>query len=104
MREVNNYQTQWNGFRLCCEQRAKKANCCINNKGWQRLREFHLENYLKTVENPFGFLYLIKLRHRHIYSQIQCMPRLYSKYLRKRQIELDSPAKRMVKFPTWRGK
>lgn len=104
MRELENYLNGWNQFRQYCEKRAKDSDCYINNKGWQKLREFHLENHLNNLANPFGFLYNIRIRHRRVFSEAQCMSKFYYIYLRKRQLELDSPALRVVQFPSWRSR
>lgn len=101
-RNLEEYLAQWREFEKHCERRAKAANCHINAKNWQKLKEFHLENYLQTIDNPFGFLFVVKIRYSNICRQINCMPRLYHKYLRLRQKELDSPSRNMIQFPTWR--
>lgn len=103
MREPDLYIQHWDSFRKYCEGRAKDADCYINSKGWQKLREYHLRQYLKGVQNPYGFLFNIRMRHRNMYRQVQCMPKLYYKYLRKKQKEFDSPSRRVVQFPTWKG-
>lgn len=98
------YLLHWSQFEKYCEKKAKEADCYINNKGWQKLKEYHLEMYLKGTPNPFGFLFNIKMRHRNIYKQIHCMPKFYHKYLKLRQKEFDSPSRSVVQFPTWRKK
>jgi len=103
-KDLNIYLQQWSTFQKSCEQRAKQADCHINSKGWQKLKEYSLEKYLHNHTNPFGFLFNIRLRYRNIYSQIHCMPRFYHKYRKERQESLDSPSSDMVQFPTWRKK
>ena len=100
--EVQLYLDLWSKFKFCCEHKAKIADCHINSKGWQKLKEFHLEEFLRNNQNPYGFLFKVRHRYRHVYRDVHCMPRFYHKYLKQRQKELDSPARSMVKFPSWR--
>jgi hypothetical protein len=98
------YVENWNEFRKYCEQRAKNSDCHINNKGWHKLKEFHLENYLKNLQSPFGFLFKIKFRYPEIFNSVKCMSRYYYKYARLRQKELATNSQRVVTYPTWRNK
>ena len=102
MKQLDLYKIDWMRFKDYCDQKAKAADCYINNKGWQKLKEYHLSHYLNNMENPFAFLYNIRLKHRNIYCQVKCMPRYYHKYLKERQKLLDSPSQHVVQFPTWR--
>ena len=104
MREPIEYLENWDIFRKHCENRAKVAECHINNKNWQKLKEYHLDGYLKSINNPYGFLFNIRFYYKNIWRQVYCMPKYYHKYLRLRQKEFDSPARNMVEFPTWRKK
>lgn len=103
MKEPDIYITHWNQFREYCEKRAKDADCYINNKGWQKLREYHLENYLKAIKHPFGFLFKIKFRYPHIYSQVKCMPRFYYRYARLNRERFESPVNKLITYPSWKG-
>lgn len=103
LENIKYYEKSWDTFRQYCENKAKEADCIINNKGWHKLREYHLENYLQTISTPYGFLFIIKFRYSHIYQQIKCMPKLYHKYARKHREQFDSIGKRMVSYPSWRG-
>lgn len=102
--EVCLYLDLWSKFKFCCEHRAKIADCYINNKGWQKLREYHLNEFLSDIDNPFGFLFRIKFRYPNIYREVKCMPRYYHKYARLRQQELTSISKDLVNFPSWRNR
>lgn len=102
--EVQLYLHLWSKFKFYCENKAKLSDCHINSKGWQKLKEYHLENFLKESENPYGFLFKVKLRHKSLYRDFHCMPKFYYKYLKLRQKQLDSPARSMVEFPTWRNR
>jgi len=97
------YKQSWEDFRRYCEKRAETADCYINNKGWQKLREFHLENFLKETKAPYGFLFMIKFRHQYLFNQIKCLPKLYHKYAKKHREQFDSPGQKMVTYPSWRG-
>ena len=101
--DVDSYQSNWMDFKTYCDKRAKYSECYINSKGWNKLKDYHLNNYLQDMENPFGFLYNIRRQHKDLYYQVKCMPKYYYKYLRKRQQLFDSPSRGMVQFPSWRG-
>tara|TARA_R100000951_G_scaffold29349_1_gene25433 strand:+ start:477 stop:812 length:336 start_codon:yes stop_codon:yes gene_type:complete len=103
MKEPEIYKQDWNNFRGYCNKRAKEADCYINGKGWQKLREFHLHNYVQSIKNPYGFFFNIRMRHKPLYREVRCMPKYYYKYLKLRQKEFDSPSRDMVEFPSWRG-
>ena len=103
--DVQVYLDSWLKFKFCCEHRAKIADCHINAKGWQKLKEYHLEDFLKRVENPYGFLFRIRLRHRSVYRDVHCMAKLFHKYSRLRQKEMeDNSTRKYVVFPSWRNR
>jgi len=104
MKDPKLYLGDWSKFKAYCEQRAKIANCHINNKGWNKLREFHLSNFLKGLENPYGFLFSIRFTHRKIFKEVKCMSKYYRKYSIKRQELFDTRSKSVVEFPSWRKK
>lgn len=104
LKDPHFYVENWHEFRKYCEQKAKNSDCHINNKGWNKLKEFHLENYLKNVQSPFGFLFKIKFRYPEIYNSVRCMPKFYYKHAKIRQRELVTNACRVVSYPTWRNK
>lgn len=63
-----------------------EGKCHINNKGWAKLDDYHLDKFLIKIDNPFGFLFNVKSFHTDLYSDISCMPRYYHKYRRKREV------------------
>lgn len=104
MNDPNLYLTDWNSFKEYCEDKAKIADCHINNKGWRKLRDYHLDSYLKNIDNPFAFLFNMRFRYRKIFNRVGCMHKYYSKYMRKREIAFDSRTEGMVEYPSWRKK
>jgi hypothetical protein len=103
MKEPQIYITDWNHFYKYCDKKAKTADCRINNKGWGKLREYHLENYLKRVQNPYGFLFNIKFNYKYLYNKNQCLSKFFHKYSRIRKKSFDSIGKSVVEFPSWKG-
>ena len=65
-------------------KRKIEGRCHVNNKGWAKLTEYHLGNYLKELENPFGFLYNVKTFHKSVYRRTPCMVKFYHKYHKAR--------------------
>lgn len=104
MKDQKIYLSDWKKFKEYCEDRAKQADCHINNKGWHKLREYHLSNFLKDLDNPYRFLFSTKYAHRKIFNEVRCMTKYYRKYLQEKKESLDSRVKDMVEFPNWRKK
>jgi hypothetical protein len=82
--DILKYQTSWEEFRKACEIKAKNR-CHLNTSAWKRLKEFHIEQYLRDMENPFGFLFVLKFYHNSFFRSIPKSACLYSFYLKKRQ-------------------
>lgn len=101
--KIEKYKQDWERFRQYCENKAKAAECYINNKGWHKLREYHLENYLSTIKQPYSFLFVVKYRHTVLYRSIKCMPKIHNKYAKQYREQFDSPVQKMVTYPSWRG-
>ena len=80
---VNEFLDSWVQKRIDYELMAK-GRAKLNNDAWRKLRGYHLKNFLKTLDNPFGFLFQLKFRHKHVYKQITCANKLYYSELSKR--------------------
>ena len=85
MKELEDYYCSWERFRVKCDKKVKEADCYINNKSWNKLKEFHLEEYLKKIKKPFKFLIMVKFKKPHIYKTTKGMARMYHEYKRKRR-------------------
>lgn len=85
---INEYLTSWNKFQAYCETKAK-GRAVINSDGWRKLGEFHLEQFLQKHENPYLFLFTVKMERRDIFSAHR-MDKWYRHYMRKR-FELLNP-------------
>ena len=88
MKDLYNYLDSKSRFEHYIKEKIE-GRCHMNNKGWAKLTDFHLNNFLKELENPFGFLYNVKSFHKKIYSRTPCMVRYYNKYKRRRQLHWD---------------
>lgn len=102
MKELNDYLQSWDQFREYCENKVKGI-CTLSNKNWRKLREWHMDNYLKSLDNPYGFIFKLKWRHPGVYKSIHCLPKFYHYYRMERQKAFASVGRQMVVFPTWRG-
>ena len=98
------YLAHWRQFEQYCEKRAKDADCHISNKNWQRLKEFHLKQYLRGIPNKFGWLFNIKIRHQYIFQDVRCMNRIYYKYLQKQKEEIQSNFSNLSEFTRYKYK
>jgi hypothetical protein len=85
---IEEYLKSWVKFQAYCETRAK-GRALINSDGWKKLADFHLEDYLKKQENPYLFLFTVKMERRDIY-EVHRMDKWYRFYCRKR-FELLNP-------------
>ena len=81
--KVQHYLNSWQDFELYCTNKAK-GRCFLNNSAWRKLRDFHLNRYLKEIEGPYGFLFTVRHFHTDLYNSIRCMPKYYWKYAKKR--------------------
>lgn len=103
MPEVEEYIDSWKEFETACENKAK-GRCILNSKSWRKLREFHMEQWLKAHPAPFGFMFKLKHRHPLIYRSIPCAPRFYhSMKLLRNSLFCDTIANKVVIFPSWKG-
>ena len=103
MNEINRYLNSWNDFRNKCEEKVK-GRCYINNKGWTKLRDFHMEQWLSSHKTPFGFMFKLKHRYWGIYRSIPCAPKWYHITRLQRELIFNSNiGRRIVIFPSWKG-
>jgi hypothetical protein len=78
---IKDYLEDWEKFRNYIEKKAKDR-CYISNKNWGKLRDYHLEQFVKKVSYPYGFLFkMIYLNKMH--REIPSIFKLYYKYKRK---------------------
>jgi hypothetical protein len=80
---IKEYIESWLKKRIDYELQAK-GRAKINNTGWKKLKNYHLRNYIKQLDNPFGFLFQLKYKHRGLFKDISCANRLYYVELDKR--------------------
>ena len=59
----NEYEADWLIFRKKIEEKAK-GRCIINNKNWGKLRDYHFEECVRVVPNPYGFVFKMVKLHR----------------------------------------
>lgn len=103
MKEVRAYLTSWLNFRNQCEEKIK-GRCHINNKGWVKLRDYHMEQWLKSHKAPFGFMFKLKHQYYEVYKTIPCAPKWYHVTRLQRQVKFEmNVARKFVEFPSWRG-
>jgi hypothetical protein len=83
-KDVDEYLASWEQFKEYCDKKAKDR-CKLNSYSWHKLSEFHLEEYLKKIESPFGFLFRAKMFRPDVFKQRSEMRRMYYKCLYDRQ-------------------
>ena len=83
MKDLANYTNSWETFQIHIKDKIDGI-CHINSKGWRKLQDYHLGNYLKTLENPHSFLFNVKYFHKGVYKQVSPMARYYHRYSRRR--------------------
>jgi hypothetical protein len=82
------YEEDWLVFRKKIEDKIK-GRCIINNKNWKKLRDFHFEEFIKTVPKPYGLLFRM-IYMSNIHKEIPCIHRVYRKYKKEKQQELTN--------------
>ena len=103
MKDIEQYIYSWRDFQSRCESKVK-GRCIINNKGWVKLREFHMRQFLKEHPSPFGFMFRLKYQHSRVYRRIPCAPKLYHLTKRWRCDKFESRvSERFISFPSWKG-
>ena len=80
----NEYIQNWHEFKLYIDKKVKDK-CELSNKNWNKLRQWHLENYLNGMVSPFGFLFKMKYFYPEMYERIEGMPRMYGHYRQVRE-------------------
>jgi len=78
-KDLSKYLDSRNAFKLYIKAKVE-GKCHVNNKGWVKLVEYHLDGYLSDIENPFAFLYNIKHFHRSVYYSTPSMRRHFYKH------------------------
>jgi hypothetical protein len=81
---VEQYLESWVHKRIDYELMAK-GRAKLNKDCWRRLRTYHLQSYVKKLDNPFGFLFKLKFRHRELHRQVPSINDLYYRELHRRQ-------------------
>lgn len=84
MIHISDYEKDWLTFRKYIEDKSKNR-CVINNKGWLKLRDFHFENFIVTVPQPYGLIFKMIYMSK-VHKNIPCIYRVYNKY-RKERVE-----------------
>lgn len=82
------YEKDWGKFEKYIEEKTK-GRCVISNKNWKKLRDFHLEKFIKTVPHPYGLLFKM-IYMSMVHKNIPSIHKIYHKYRKKRQQELSS--------------
>ena len=86
--DITHYLDSWVIYHVECTLRARNR-AKLNADGWRKLRQFHLEQYVKGLESPFGFLFALKFKHRNIYRQIACANEIYRVTLANRNKQFE---------------
>lgn len=80
---INEYLDSWVKKRIDYELQVK-GKAKLNGDGWRKLRAYHLMSYVRELQNPFGFLFQLKFKHKNIFRQISCANKVYYIELKKR--------------------
>ena len=96
----DDYNNDWLIFRKKIEDKAK-GRCIINNKNWGKLRDYHFKECVKTVSNPYGFVFKMVKLHK-IYQYVPCAYKIYYKYKKQKQEELEVTFRTKTKSEAFR--
>lgn len=86
--DITHYLDSWATYHIECTLRARNR-AKLNADGWRKLRQYHLEQYVKSVESPFFFMFALKFQHQRIYKQIACANEVYRVTLKKRELHFE---------------
>lgn len=82
--KIHEYLNSWVKRQIDCEIMAK-GKAKINNDGWRKLKGYHLETYVNSIDNPFGFLFELKFKNSDIARRLPNINELYRKSLKDRE-------------------
>ncbi len=86
--DITSYLDSWATYFIDCELRAK-GRAKLNNDAKRKLRQYHLEQYVKRMDAPFGFIFALKYKHQRIYRQIACANEVYKLSFQQRQKQFE---------------
>jgi hypothetical protein len=95
-KEIVDYLDNWEQFQKRCLDKCKKFECQLSTKNWEKLREWHLENYIHKLNNPIGFFINVKNKHFRLYMSIKSMRRIHATL-----VKIEEECQRLLSvFPT----
>jgi hypothetical protein len=80
---VKKYENNWDEYFNKIDKLAKERKVIINNKAWRKLRGFHFDKYVDSLDKPFGFVASMFLTTDYRYK-IRNLRNIYEKLLTKR--------------------
>ena len=83
MSQLTEYFDSWGKYQIHIKAKIDGV-CHVNNKGWKKLQDYHLDNHLKQLENPHSFLFNVKYFHKGVYKRVPPMAKYYHRYHRRR--------------------
>jgi len=92
MTSFEDYNSDWKKFEKYIEKKIKDR-CELNNKNWLKLRDYHFENFIVKVSNPYIFVFKMIYVNR-MHRKIPCIYKLLYKYKKTYQ-ETDGSLFRM---------
>ena len=76
MNWINEYETSWFEFQRQCEQKIK-GRCILNNTCWRKLKEWHIQEFTKKLDNPRSFFIHLKWKRPDIFHSVMGIYSLY---------------------------
>lgn len=87
-KQIAHYNESWSVFERYCRKKAE-GRCYLNNNAWRKLRDFHLDHFLQDMENPWKFLFMIRVFHYDMYKNTPNMHKYYVKYSKINKNEVN---------------
>lgn len=81
--KINTYLQDWESFAKQCEEKVKGI-CHLNGNCWRKLRAWHLEQYIKNMDNSHGFLYLLETFYSEVARDVFNFGSIYRRTLVER--------------------
>ena len=86
---LRNYLIDWESFRSKCDKKVKDR-CHLSRKNWKKLREWHFEQFLGTIDKPFGFLFKMRYWNADIFNSIPSSYMYFHIYRKKREQSFEN--------------
>jgi hypothetical protein len=93
---IDAYNKDWETYKKHIENKIK-GRCSLTNKNWLKLRDFHFEQFIKTVPHPYGLIFKMIFMSK-VHKNIPCIYKMYYKYKKERDLMFQDKAEAFRRY------